>query len=391
MKQSVLRIGLPVLVLALGALGAVAMYRSRPDAERRDVETVVPLVRVQRVEPVDLQLSVSSQGTVSPRTESTLVPEVAGQVVWVSSSFASGGFFEAGEPLLRIDPFDFQQAVVQARSSLAQAELRLALEQAEAEVARDEWADLGDGVPPSSLTLRKPQLAEAEAALAAAHAALERAQRNLDRTEIRAPYAGRVRRKDVDVGQYVAPGTPLAIVYAVDFAEIRLPLPDEDLAFVDLPLVYRGEDGSDDGPEVVLRASFAGRDHEWEGHIVRTEGEIDTKSRMVHAVARVADPYGRGEDPERPPLAAGMFVDATILGRVVESVSVVPRSAVRGEDQVLVVDGDDRLRLRKVEVVRRTAEQVVVGSGFDEGDRVCLSPLAAVTDGMRVRIDASGS
>ena len=390
MKQATLRIGLPILVLALGALGAVAMYRSKPKAERRQVETVLPLVRVQRVEPVDLQLSVSSQGTVSPRTESTLVPEVAGQVVWVWPSFASGGFFEAGEPLLRIDPFDFQQAIVQAHSALAQADLRLAQEQAEAEVAGREWSDLGDGAP-SSLTLRKPQLAQAEAALAAANAALERAQRNLDRTEIRAPYAGRVRRKDVDVGQYVAPGTPLAIVYAVDFAEIRLPLPDEDLAFVDLPLVYRDDDESNIGPEVMLRASFAGREHEWKGRIVRTEGEIDTRSRMVHAVALVADPYGRGEDPDRPPLAAGMFVNATILGRVVEGVSVVPRSAVRGEDRVLVVDGDDGLRLRTVDVVRRTAEQVVVGSGLEEGDRICLSPLAAITDGMRVRIDAPGS
>jgi multidrug efflux system membrane fusion protein len=390
MKQATLRVGLPILVLALGTLGAVTMYRSKAQPERREVETLAPLVRVQRVEPVDLQLSVSSQGTVSPRTESTLVPEVAGQVIWVSPRFASGGFFEAGEPLLRIDPFDFRQAVVQARSALAQAALRLAQEKAEAEVAEHEWIDLGEGAP-SSLTLREPQLAEAEASLAAANAALERAQRNLERTEILAPYAGRIRRKDVDVGQYVTPGTPLALVYAVDFAEIRLPLPDEELAFVDLPLVYRGDDGSRNAPEVVLRASFAGREHEWSGHIVRTEGEIDERSRMVHAVARVADPYGRGEDPDRPPLAAGMFVNATILGRVVEGVSVVPRSAVRGEDQVIVVDGDDRLRLRTVEIVRTTAEQVIVGSGLDEGDRVCLSPLAAVTDGMRVRIDASGS
>ena len=385
-----LQVLLPLGLVALGALGAVAMIKSRSKPEVREFAVHVPLVRVLSVELRDVQLIVTSQGTVSPRTESTLLGEVAGRVTWVAPSFASGGFFEESDVLLKIDSADYRQAVVQARAAVAQAELRLAREQAEADVARDEWSDLGQGTP-TSLTLREPQLADAAAALAAARAGLDQTERNLERTEIRAPYAGRIRRKQVDVGQYVTPGTPLVTIYAVDSAEIRLPLPDDELAFVDLPLGYRGESDRPSGPRVVLRARFAGRTHEWKGQIVRTEGEIDPRSRMIHAVVRVADPYARGGDPERPPLAVGLYVDAEILGRVARQVAVVPRSALRGENQVLVVSDEDRLHFRTVEILRTTHDEVIVSSGLEAGERICLSQLAAVTEGMRVRTAAETS
>lgn len=375
---------LPLTIVAVGAIVAVAMIKSRPEPETRATETELPFVRVLEVELEDVPLVVLSQGTVSPRTESTLVPQVAGSVIRVASSFASGGFFERDEVLLEIDAQDYRQAVVQARANVTRAELRLENELAEAEVARNEWDDLGEGEP-TPLTLREPQVAEARAALEAARAALERTVRDLDRTKIRAPYAGRVRSKQVDVGQYVTPGTPLATIYAVDYAEIRLPLPDAELAFIDLPLDYRGEDGSGPRPRVMLRANFAGRAHEWQGRLVRTEGEIDPRSRMIHAVARVKDPYGRGNDRDRPPLAAGLFVDAEIEGRTARSAAVLPRSAVHEEDRVLVLSEDDRLYWRPVEILRRTQDRVIISSGLAEGERVCVSPLAAVTDGMRVR------
>ena len=387
--NKLLKVVLPVVVIGIGVAAALAMIWSRAEPEKRRVEPLVPLVRVHHVALQDVRLKVISQGTVSPRTESVLVPEVSGRIIEVSPSFASGGFFEAGGLLLRIDPQDYRQALVQARSAVAQAELRRALELAEAEVAREEWTDLGEGSA-TPLTLHEPQLAEAEAALAAAHAAAEQARRNLERTEIRAPYAGRVREKLVDLGQFVNRGAPMATIYAVDYAEIRLPLPDSDLAFVELPLGYRGEQDDASGPEVVLQANFAGRVHEWRGRIVRTEGVIDPKSRYVHTVARVRDPYGRGDDPGRPRLAVGMFVKAEILGRSVENAAVLPRAALRGDGRVLVVDADERLRFRAVGILRSTRDEVIVSSGLNDGDRVCLSTLAAVTDGMRVRTAGDG-
>ncbi len=385
-----LQIVLPVVVLAAAGLGAYTLIQNRPEVQVRVPVFEPPGVRVQRVVFQDVQLTVKSQGTVGPRTESQLAPEISGRVIRVAPSFASGGFFEAGDVLLEIDPYDYQQALISARGQLAQARLRLAQEEAEADVARREWAALGRG-DPRALTLREPQLEDARAALAAAEASLDRATRDLERAEVRAPYAGRVRRKSVDVGQFVTVGSPVATIYAVDYAEIRLPLPDAELAYLDLPLSYRGTENRV-GPRVTLRANFAGQTHEWQGRIVRTESEIDPVSRMVHLVAQVKDPYAPGTDPTRPPLAVGMYVEAEIEGNVVTGVAVLPRAALRGLSQVLVVDGASRLRFRDVDLLRATTEVILVRAGLEEGEAVSLSPLEAVTEGMQVQIlgDAAG-
>ena len=379
---------LPILILLIAAGAAGALVFTKPKPEKRELEPVVPVVRVHTVELTDLRLTVVSQGTVSPRTQSVLVPEVAGRVIEVGPSFAPGGFFEAGELLLRIDAHDYRQALVGAQSMHAQARLRLAQVEAEAELAREEWQELGRGEA-NPLTLFEPQVAEAKAALAAAVAGVEQAQTNLQRTEVRAPYAGRVQTKQVDLGQVVAPGTPLATIYAVDLAEVRLPLPDDELAFVDLPLGYRGESDASRGPETILRAEFAGDVHEWKGRIVRTEGMIDPISRMIHAVAQVKDPYGRSK-PGRPPLAAGLFVEAEIVGKMVENVAVIPRAALRPDGRVLVVDGDGRLRFRDIEILRAMKEIVIVEAGLAEGERVCTTALSAVIDGMKVIVREDG-
>ncbi len=380
---------LPILILLVATAGGAALVLTRPKPEIRKPEAVLSVVDVHTVELTDHQFTVTSQGTVSPRTQSVLVPEVVGRVIEVSPAFAPGGFFEAGEWLLRIDPHDYHQALVGAQSVQAQARLRLMQVEAEAELAREEWQALGRGEA-NPLTLFEPQLAEAKAALAAAVAGVEQAQTNVQRTEIRAPYAGRVQTKQVDLGQVVAPGTPLATIYAVDLAEVRLPLPDDELAFVDLPLGYRGESDSNRGPETILRAEFAGGVHEWSGRIVRTEGMIDPISRMIHTVVQVKDPYGRSK-PGRPPLAVGMFVEAEIVGKRVANVAVIPRAALRPDGRVLIVDAESRLRFREIEILRAMKETIVVEAGLAEGDRVCMTALGAVIDGTKVAVLEEGA
>jgi multidrug efflux pump subunit AcrA (membrane-fusion protein) len=183
----------------------------------------------------------------------------------------------------------------------------------------------------------------------------------------------------------------VATLYSVDYAEVRLPIPNAELAYLDLPLDYRGNPSKERGPRVTLRAEFAGKMHEWDGRIVRTEGEIDPTSRMVQVVARVKDPYGKGDDPTRPPLAVGLFVQAEIQGRLTRDVAALPRSALRSKDTVLVVDSETRLRFRQVGLLRATDEKIVIESGLEPGEKICLSPLEAVTDGMEVRtLDESG-
>ena len=233
----VLRVLLPLVVIGIAVLAAAAMIRSRPDVETQAPIIAPPGVRVHEVALHEEQVAVVSQGTVRPRTETQLVPEISGRVTWVAPSFAEGGFFNAGDTLLTLDPFDYQQAVVSARSQLTQARLRLATEDAEAEVAQREWEELGRG-DPRALTLREPQLEDARASVAAAEANVERAQRDVDRADITAPYSGRVRTKNVDLGQFVTLGSPIATIYSVEAAEIRLPLPDGELAYLNLPLPY---------------------------------------------------------------------------------------------------------------------------------------------------------
>ncbi len=373
---------LPPLIVGSGLLLALVLLVTGPDVEPRVPVPPIPLVRVLEVQPGALQLKVETHGTVMPRTESELIPEVSGPVVWVSGSLVSGGFFQADEVLLRIDPSDYETALEQARARVSRAQSEHRLAQRELERQRDLAAQ--NVASPAQLDIAVNLAAVAEAALRESRAARLRAERDLERTEIRAPYDGRVRSESIDVGQFASRGGAVAVLYAVDFAEVRLPVRDEELAYLDLPLVYR-DDVPGPGNEVILRARFAGKEHEWRGEVVRTEGELDPKSRMVHVVARVADPYGR--DSGRPPLSIGLFVEAEILGARLERAVVLPRSALRSGNQVLVVDSDSRLRYRPVEVVRRAGDEAVIGAGLEAGDRVCLSPLEAAVDGMAVRIN----
>lgn len=383
------KVTLPILVVLLALLGAAVLVAARAPVETRAPEVAAPAVRVITARPEAVRLTVRTQGSVAPRTESNLVPEVAGRVVWVSPALAAGGFFAEGELLVRLDRADHEVRLARAEAALASA-------RSQAELARrnlDRSVRLQRDGLIAATTHEDAQNAArvAAAALRDAEAALTQARRDLARTELRAPFDGRVREKHVDVGQFVDRGTPIARLYAVDYAEVRLPIADADLAFLDLRLDHRDGAAPSPGPGVILSARFAGAEHHWKGRIVRTEGEIDARSRLVHVVARVDDPYGRpGDGPERPPLAVGMFVDAEILGREVSDAITLPRAALHGADRVLVVDDEDRLRWRAVTVLRADRDGVIVTDGLRPGERVCVSPLEAPVDGMAVRPTPEG-
>ena len=381
-----LKLSLPFIIIFIGIMAAVIMIRSRPKIEKRPVSFPPPLVRASMIYLQDYQLVVNSQGTVSPRTESELVSQVSGQVVGVALEFAPGGFFKKEDVLVRIDPRDYEFALSRLKARVAQAKLRLVQEEAEASIAHKEWERLGKEEEPDPLVLRIPQLAEARASYEAAQAELKQAELNLERTKIVAPFDGRVRVKKVDVGQVVSPGVPLATVYAVDYAEVRLPVPDDEIGYLDCCLDYRTQNPAALDIDVTLFASYGGNLYKWSGKIVRVEGEIDPLSHMITLVARVKDPYGRGVLSERPPLAVGMFVEAEIIGRRVEDVAVIPRSALRGEERILIIDKDNKLHFRMVEVLRADFETVIISSGLNEGERICISPLEAVVGGMEVRV-----
>ena len=371
---------LPILVLAVGVAVAAAIINARPEVDRKPAAAVAPLVRVVEVRLEDVPLNVRAQGTVEPRSEAVLVAQVGGRIERVARSFAEGAFFDRGDTLLWLEDADYRLAVAQAEAAVAQARVGLEREQAEAELALDEWAELGEGEAPP-LTRREPQLAQARASLAAAEASLEQARLNLARTRVRAPYDGRVRGKQADLGQFVAPGTPLATVFSTDAAEVRVPVPREELAFLDLDL-GRGDLG-DQGPPVTLTGLAAAGRQGWQGRVVRVDGGFDPRTRMLGLYVEVEDPFDR-RGGGGAVLPMGLFVDAEIRGRLAESVAVLPRSALRDGDRVLVA-ADDRLRFRPVQVLRKLGDEVVVSAGLEAGELVCVSNLETVVDGMRVR------
>jgi RND family efflux transporter MFP subunit len=378
------KIFLPILALLTG-LGVVGgLIVTRPKLERTEVAARAPLVRVIQAQYSELVLTVKSQGTVRPRIESSLVAQVDGRIDWVSPAFADGGFFKKNQDLVRIEDRDFLLAVSQAEAQVAQAIVQSQREQAEADLAQEEWADLGDGAP-SALALRVPQLAEARARVQAAEATLEKANLDLERTRIRASFDGRIQSTLVDLGQYVGRGVSLARVYSTDAAEVRLPVAKDQLGYLDLGTGLNLQEASGGGPAVVLSGTIGDTSYSWPGRIVRTGSEFDAKTRMLPLFARVDDPLGKARDTAGAPLPIGMFVDAEIEGKRLGKALLIPREALRPGNQVLVVDADSRLRFRDVQLFRVDRDVAVLTSGLSDGELVCTSNVDTAIDGMKVR------
>ncbi|MFO7725058.1 MAG: efflux RND transporter periplasmic adaptor subunit, partial [Oceanipulchritudo sp.] len=339
-------------------------------------------VRTTELMPEAYTVAIQTQGTVRARTESTLIPEVSGRILTVSSNFREGGFFEKGEVLLEIDPSDYETAVTVAKARLAEARVRLAEETAQADQAQRDWERLGTSETPPSLVLRGPQLALAQANVDAMEASLAEARRNLEQTRITAPYEGRVLQKNVDVGQVVSPGTLLAEIYAVDYAEIRLPLTSEQFSMLNMPAVVRGGPQVEGEVPVTLRTRFGREEISWEGTVVRVEGAVDSQSRQINVIAQVDDPYGAAHSR---PLKVGLFVEAVIEGRTLEDMYVLPRTALREATYVLTLTEDNRLHRVAVDPVWSTTDEVVFREpSIEPGTRVSLTQMALAIDGMEV-------
>ena len=376
----------PLAVLAVSAGICYWIFWSEPPPRKFPQTERLPEVSVYSLEPVDYQVWLQSQGTVQARTESSLISEVRGKVVNVAPAFRAGEFFEEGETLLEIDKRDYETAVISAEATSARARLALAEEEANAAQARKDWGRLNPGVEPPELVSRDPQLAQARADVASAEARVENARLNLERTTITAPYAGRILEKRVDIGQFVNSGSVLAEIYAVDYAEIRLPLSEREIGFIDVPELYRDDSNLDRSmPKVALTTTIGNETLEWSGQIVRAEGAFDVQSRQLFFVAQVDDPY-RKQGDGRPPLKVGSFVQAKIEGKVLENIIVIPREMYRKNEYVVVIEENGTLRRKSIEIEWSDEESLVVSSGLSPGDRVCLTHLSFPSEGMKVAV-----
>ncbi len=369
-------------LLALGALGMIKLTESKPQIKKRKVVIPLPMVRTMEVRTASQAVVIKGEGTVKPLQEIDLVPQVDGKVVHIASSLLNGGQFKKGDTLLRIEPEDYRLAVTLAQSKVKNSESLLRMAEEQTEAAREEWFqlyvdDAGKEKEPPPLVLKQPQLAAARAKLDADKAELRKARLNLERTRLKAPFDGRVEQEDVDLGEYVRPGEKLATIFSTGSAEIAVPLEDESLQWFYVPGFTPGKGP---GAHATIRARMAGRERSWEGQVVRTEGKLDERTRMIRVVVRVDQPYAT-----TPPLAMGLFVTVQIKGHEIPDLCVIPRRALHQGHVVWVVDAEGKLRYRNVDVARIDGDQVQIRAGLNNGEQVVLSPLKTVTDGMEVR------
>ena len=367
-------------MLLVGFGLAVVIAISGPTPEPIPQQGNAPTVLTMTATKVSVRMTVTAHGEILPKTESNLVAEVAGRVELVSPSLVSGGFFERGDVLVAIERIDYEVALGQALAKLAS--VRSDLANAEREHTRLRELAERESVSKSILDDARNRLSIARASLDEASLRVARAERDLERTSLVAPFDGRVRTERVDAGQFVNRGESIATLYSIDFAEARLPVNDADIAFLPITL-GRQKDSDPPKPKAILKAHFAGAERTWHARIVRTEGELDPRTRMVNLIAQVEAPYDQVED--MPPLTVGLFVKAEIEGNDIHEVVPLPRSALRLGNLVYIVNYDDRLVFREVKVVRAVGEIVYIGDGIEDGEIICLSPLDSPIEGQLVK------
>ncbi len=376
----------PLVVIVGGGALLALMIATGPKPKEKTDAPHPPAVQfaVAHARPTTISLNV--QGEARPRVEATLAAQVAGRMVWASPKFVDGGAFAEGEVMARIDAADYQLAVVRTRAQVAQAEEALTREEAEGELARQDWEVLGRGEAPP-LAVRAPQLAQARATLAAAQAALRSAELDLNRASIRAPFTGRVRERRANVGDYVGPGSPVAVMFATDAMEIRVPLTDADLASMRIPVGFTAT-AANPGPSAHVTSVTGGRLNTWEGRLVRTEASVDARTRLVYGVVQVPNPFAA---THAAPLAPGMFVSARLEGSGRETLVAAPRSALKRNEFVYVVTADNHIDVRQVRPAQTTADEVLFREGVADGERVVVSVLTSPREGMAVTpIDRAG-
>ncbi|MEM1087925.1 MAG: efflux RND transporter periplasmic adaptor subunit [Pseudomonadota bacterium] len=381
---------LPIIVTVLtiiivGIGGFYLLTVLQPEPEQVDEPPVGLSVFAEPIVRDDLQFTVNVQGEVRPQREIIVAPQISGRIAYVSPDFIDGGIIQRGQVLVRLEADDYELGVVRARSLVASAEQRLAREKAEADIAVQDLIDLGID-DPSPLARREPQMADAEAALESAKAQLAEAELALRRTAVLAPFTGRVREESVDIGQFASPGQSLGRIFATDVVEVVLPLNDDEMGRLGLPLAFAETDRVK-GPEVVFTAAVGGTQREWRGRVTRTAAAINSRTRLINIIAELDDPFGEGAD-DGAPMAPGLFVEASILGRSVDGVLISPRGALRSGDKVYVGEPEKgELQIYSVETVFSTPEAAWFRSNeIEPGMLAVVSPIQAAFNGMNITV-----
>ena len=378
------------IVVAILALSVIVFsllkFMKRP-VEKKAVSVLAPLVTVMELQSKDVDIIVDGFGSVTPVVEVEIVPQVSGNIVSLHNQFRAGGVIAANETIVKIDPRDYELAVRQAKADVAKAAVDLETEQAEAQVAQQEWYQLNpDKEPTSPLVLREPQIKQAQAQLESATAKLETAELNLSRTNIELPVNACIATENADLGQFVSAGKSIGRAFGVKKMEVEVPLEDSDLAWIDIPSSSAMSNGkSKKGSDVIISSNLFGKSYVWAGKIVRTTGQVDVASRQISVVIEI----DAKQDFEKPTLLPGSFVKVEIQGKTIKNVFALPRTALHEYNHIWIAK-DGKIQVRQLEIIYFDNEFAYVQDGLKNDEMIIASSLDVAFDGMEIRIDNSG-
>ncbi|WP_417795100.1 efflux RND transporter periplasmic adaptor subunit [Terasakiella pusilla] len=379
--KAIAKFALPLGIVAATAVTVMLILNNPPEAKFSPPKTAARiLVEVQKIERQPYTVAIDSYGTVRPRTQTSLTSQVSGQITYISENFREGGFFEKGEIMVRVDPRDYRAEVKVAEADLILAQQTLSEESARADQAKADWQRLGKKGKPNDLVLRIPQLQAAKASMLSAEAKLGIAKLALERTEIKAPFSGRILGKHVDIGQVVSANTSLADIYATDFVEVRLPIKNSDLPLLNLPQEANRQAPAATPTQVLFYSDLIG-DQQWSGILVRTEGAIDSDTQQLYGVAQIDKPF----DLTPPLIKIGQYVNASIIGRTLPDAIKIPNSAIY-QGTFVYIEKDGLLQRRNVRTLWKNDEDALIAEGLEEGENIVLSPLGNVVSGTPVKV-----
>ncbi len=381
--------GVKIVIAVLLIGGAVWLFgyqmKTSPRAPRQAVKPQAKLVQIRLLQRSDCATTVEARGPVIPAQEVTLQPQVSGKIIEVSDEFIPGGVVHAGKKLVTIDRRDYEIAVEQRRANVANALKDLKVEQGNQAIARQEYELLGEVIADEDreLVLRQPQWAAAESALESAQAALQKAQLDLARCEIVAPFNAIIRDKHVDLGATVGTNSQLVTLMATDEAWIELKVEINKLKWIRIP-----EKNGEQGASVKINNRLAwGQNQFRNGRVIRVHGALEAQGRMAQLLVAVDDPFClKAANHDKPKLLMGSYVKADIEGNMLTSVIPIKCTHLRDNDTVWIMDDNNALEVRSVQIAYRGTDEVFVEDGVAENEKLVLTDIAAPVAGMPLRL-----
>ncbi|SLM28895.1 putative membrane-fusion protein [Desulfamplus magnetovallimortis] len=411
-----IRILLPLLIVAAGVAAAKHLYDTKPVAMRQKPVPRPPLVETMILEEKSHAVVLTAMGEVVPSRNLSLGSRVSGYIVEMADSFIPGGIFRKGDVMLKLDREDYELTVRQQKALLDSAKASLKLEMGRQEVAKAEvqlmQRTTGKSIKDSNLALRVPQLEQIKADIAAIETDLERAKLNLSRTVIHAPFNCMVMEVNIETGSTISSQQALATVTGTDSYRVEAAVPVDHLKWISIPLTNANEkkgikksikitekvsskekdtlkeDGSITENNTIEKGSTVeittkeGVMHK--GEVIRLLGDLSDKSRMARVLIRIMDPLGLNED-KKSPLLLGSYVTADIKGKTIEHILPLPRNVARDGDKIWIVK-DNRLFIKDIDVIWKNRDYFFIaqGNGIASGDEIVISELSSPVDGMAI-------